>query len=68
MLMVDILANASFLISILISIFGLAEIIKEGVARRFTAYVLAIGIIFLTISIIILLCTIIAIRIPLYID
>lgn len=62
-LMVDILANASFLISILISAFGLAEIIKEEVARKFTAYVLAIGIIFLIISIILFLC-IIATRSP----
>jgi len=36
-LMVDILANVSFFISILISAFGLAEIIKEEKARKFTA-------------------------------
>ncbi|MFH7859758.1 MAG: hypothetical protein QXR03_02020 [Candidatus Aenigmatarchaeota archaeon] len=58
-LTVNILANVSFLISILISAFGLAEIIKEEKARKFTTYVLAIGIIFLIISIILFLCIIV---------
>jgi len=46
------LANISFLASMLTSILGAANIVKETPARRVTVYVFAVGILFLIISII----------------
>ena len=45
------LANISFLVSILASILGLAEIVEEERARKTTAYAFAAGVVLLIVSI-----------------
>ncbi len=58
LLTADMLANISFLVSLLTSVLGLAELLKEMVARRITGYAFTAGTIFLIISITIFIWTV----------